>query len=290
MNNMILKEIYRAVLFSKLSSKYPSDFNIEAKSNTYNDIHKIILNNNMSFIENQSFKCYCLKYNNTIYIAIHSTLTYDMKKMTKMKDNIYVNQNLLLQYRDLEIQVIKNINELNKTKLIKKIYICGYHVGGALATLTAAILAEKYKNMFLVSCFTFASPMVGNKHFKKYYNEYVTCNYRLTTSDDTPKCYSRYCHVSGALQLEEDNIIDIEEHRKNMYESFAKRCLAIYDKKCTDSHAHIDTYIVRLKNLVSIIQSNILNKDISLQQLLKKPEPNKETCIHDVVLSSTLYV
>lgn len=295
MNNMILKEIYRSVLFSKLASKYPFELKTEASNNTYQEIHKIILNNNIIFIENDTLKCYMFKYTNTIYITIHSLLKYyDFKELIRLKDNIFINDALFSQYKSFEEQIIKNINELNNTKLIKKIYLCGYNSGGALAILTSALLADKYKNIFLVSCFSFGSPKIGNKHFRKYFNKYITCNYRIKIENDlyTKTYWYNYYHISNALLLENDNIKEIEEIDQTIYDNLL---LSIKKNKINyiENTITIDDYIKRLHNLISLYQSNIMNKDINIYNLLNsnsnKNDNNKNDNINDIVLSSKLY-
>jgi hypothetical protein len=295
MNSMILKEIHRSLLFSKLASKYPYELNIEIKQSKFKDIHKIIFNNDINFIENDTFKSYVFKYNNIIYICIHSTLKYhDDKELIKLKDNIYVNNNVLSQYKAFEDKIIKNISELNDTKLIKKIYVCGYSSGGALAILTSAILAEKYKNMFLVSCFTFGSPKIGNKYFKKYFNKYITCNYRIIISNDLniQTEWPYYEHISDGLLLENDNIMEIIEKENNVYDNIIKY---ISKKKINyiENSINIDEYIYRFNNLISIYQSNVLNKEISIRKLISNNDDNlfidKTNDINNIVLPSTFY-
>jgi predicted lipase len=91
-----------------------------------------------------------------------------------------------------------NIHEYDKNKNIKKLYICGYKLGGSVATVVASILAEKFRHTYLVSCFTFGAFKVGNKYFKEYFNRHVTCNYRIMVEGDT--------HWSNHWKHTKDNI------------------------------------------------------------------------------------
>ena len=256
MNNMILKEIHRALLFCKLSENNPCD--LDNNDITFADIHKILINNNMHFIENPDVKCYMFKYNNTIFISIHSVAIY-AKKMIKYRDKICINNMAFLQYQSLEDKLIQNIHEYDKNKTVKKLYICGYKLGGSIATVVAAILADKFKHMYLVSCFTFGAFKVGNKYFKQYFNENITCNYRIMIENDNhlSDYWNHYTHVSNLLQLENDNIIEKsdEKCRVGGISIFNNYFCAPIDN--VDNTISINTYIQRLHKILSTYNLNI---------------------------------
>jgi len=273
MNNLILKEIYRAVLFSKLSHKLPSEISSSDKDETFADIHKILTHNNASIIENENCKCYIFKYTNTLFVALNSLLSYNNCKTLKLKDEIAVNKDIFMQYKSLEEPLIKNIIEFNKHKNLKKIYICGYKIGGALATVMAALLAEKFHNMFLISCFTFGAPEVGNKQFKKYFNEYITCNYRIVIDGDTDsnKNWPYYIHVGKSLQVDDDNIIEKKENQYSLFKTYFKY------KENTQSVSNsitLDTYIRKLKTILVTYNTNLQQTESSNREKIasKKEE------------------
>jgi poly(3-hydroxyalkanoate) synthetase len=240
MNNLIIKEVYRMSLFSKMSFHSSSELNwlFEEQNSTYAEILKIIKNNNIQYFEDSHLKYYIFKHNNTIFIIFNSTLMYTIDRtLAKYKEGIYMHKGLLQQFQDIEDNLYYNIHQINQSKTLKKIYIGGYYMGGGLATIAASIIAEKYKNMFLVSCFTFESPMVGNCAFKRFFKEVISNNYRVILEDtsadvkcslDIYNCYKHhiylyalynkfydgaYCHVSNALQLTPEIILEIKKPR-----------------------------------------------------------------------------
>lgn len=285
MNNLIIKEIYRASLFCKMSYYTPSQlddlFGYKNKiSDTLADIKKVLKNNNIFYFEDQFLKCYVFQYNNTIFISFNSLLLYkDKKTKTKFKDNIYIHQGLFEQYKLIESTLQANINLLNSKNMLKKLYIAGYYMGGGLATIAAAILGEKYRNMYLISCYTFGSPKVGNEYFKEYFNANVNCNYRIIIHDKsysslslaTHNCYSyhmykymlykhfqddAFSHVSDALQLETDNILEFKKPVLTKTDKFMMPfyiCRNSYDDEIVD----IDNYIERFCNIILNYKCNI---------------------------------
>ena len=162
MNNIIVKELFRTALLSKISFKKSSEINICIDSNSdFSDIKKIISKHEVCFIENDVLKCYIIKYCNTIYISFSTILSYNIdSQLHYFKDNIYIHKGLFHHFQNMKEQLIDHISDLDNLKNVKKIYICGYKLGGALATVAASILAEYYNNIYLVSCFTFGAQRV----------------------------------------------------------------------------------------------------------------------------------
>lgn len=269
MNNLILKEIYRTALLCKLSQLNPSDIN--NNDATFSNIRKIIIDNNMNFIINDKLKCYMFNYNNTIFIVFYSTIIYK-KPMIKFKDKIKINKDIFLIYNTIHDNLIKYINDYNKDKNIKKIYVCGYNIGGTFATVASAILAEKFKHMYLISCYTFGSLKAGNRHFCNYFNENITCNYRIWIEDDTHisntwKCYK---HVSNYLQLENDNIIEKPELNSN--HCIKKFLCCCYYVSTYDNIISIDTYLDKFNNILSAYNLNIRSKQYIPSPSLRKDD------------------
>jgi hypothetical protein len=201
------------------------------------------------------------------------------RTLAKYKNDIYIHKGLLQQFQDIEDNIYYNINTLNNRKLLKKIYVGGYYMGGGLATIAASVIAEKYKNMFLVSCFTFGAPMVGNCGFKQFFKEIVSNNYRIILNDtndeikcslDFYNCYKHhkykykmynkfydgsYCHVSNALQLTPDVMLEFKKPKLNKTDRILKHFYKIDSH--TDLIQDIDVYIIRLQSIISTYKENI---------------------------------
>jgi hypothetical protein len=258
MNNMIVKDLYRAALLCGISYKVPSEIDtIVETDDRYNSIKKIITDNNMLYIENSSFKCYMFKYRNTIYISVHSFLPFNYNsKMKRYNGRIYIHEGILHQFNVMEPELIKNIKELDCAQNVKKIHVCGYNIGGALSSVISSFLANKYKNIYLVSCFTFGSPKVGNKSFKKVFNENVTSNYRITTNklstDEETSLLSSsrysYCHVCNPLYLENNNIAELKSIHRTHF--------PICNNKPTRDIDPLETYIQCLHNIIVSYKHN----------------------------------
>jgi hypothetical protein len=270
MNSLILKEIYRTAILCKLSNLNPSEIN--NNDPMFSSIHKIIINNNMNFIQfikNDELKCYTYQYNNTIFVILNSKIKYT-KQMIKFKDNISINSDIFHQYKLIYDRILHNISEYTKEKVIKKIYVCGYKIGGSLATVISAILAEKFKNMYLVSCFTFGALKVGNKQFCKYFNENITSNYRIHLQQDVhiSNNWKKYRHVSNYLDPENENIIEKHEikHKRSLF-----KYLFCVSTPIIDNIIPIDTYIDNFNTLITAYNINIRNENKEKQYI---PSPN----------------
>jgi len=158
-------------------------------------------------------------------------------------------------------------------------------MGGGLATIAAAILGEKYKNMYLVSCFTFAAPKVGNKHFKEYFSDNVTCNYRVIVNDKIDlisnlnnynnfNYYKHQCslyshfvrndfyHVSNAFLLENNNILELSKPKLSKYKKFIMNGNSCYSccNNYMDELVDIDVYINRFSSIIAKYKTNLLQK------------------------------
>lgn len=241
MNSLIISELYQASLFCKMAHFLPYQLTAEDPENdVICNIKKFIKGRTLVYVDKPSVKCYLFTYQNTIYIILHLTAMYYVNKnLEKYKDKICVHKGLLEQYKVIEDTIISYINSANKLTT-KKIYVIGHYMGGGLATITAAILGEMYKYIYLITCISFESPKVGNKAFVKYFKEFVTCNYRVIADEnsrvtlDHYNCYTYYKykytvdklfvengyhHVSDCLLLKQDNI-----------QAFARPSLTITEK------------------------------------------------------------
>ena len=286
MNNLIIKELYRASLFCKMSYYAPAEMAVRlhnTNSNIFADINKIAKCNR--YIDDNNVCCYVFGYNNTIFISFNSLILYKTnKKQDKFKDNIYIHRGLLQQYKSIEDMLQSHINAVADATT-KKLYICGYYMGGGLATIAAAILGEKYRNMYIVSCFAFASPKIINKYFKEYFRDNVSCNYRVIVNDkidlitnlnnyNTYDYYkhkyslyshfvdNNYHHVSNAFLLEDNNIFEFSKPKLSQTEKLLMNCTTCYSccNNYMDELVDIDIYINRYSSIIAKYKTNLLQK------------------------------
>jgi hypothetical protein len=89
--------------------------------------------------------------------------------------------------------------------------VAGHSLGAALATLHAAVLAEKG---ILVEAYTYASPMVGDEVFANTYNSLLTKSYRIFNKPDIvpqlPGALLGYEHVSTPFEVNSLNDPEIK--------------------------------------------------------------------------------
>jgi hypothetical protein len=94
------------------------------ENSIFTDIKKILKNNNIYFFEEEKLKVYIFQYNNTIFIILNSYLQYkDGQYKEKFKDNIYIRNDLLNQYKFIEQTICSYIDILNKNNNIKLVII-----------------------------------------------------------------------------------------------------------------------------------------------------------------------
>jgi hypothetical protein len=262
MNHIIIKELHRSALISKLSELSPSDMkSINETNDTYIDIYKLIIKNDMCYIQNEHVKCYIFKYSNVIYVGIHSTMDYNRKsKLTHFKDKIYIHEGVYNAFVSIEEKLIYNILNLDKNKCVKKIYVTGHGAAGAIATVVSGTLSYKYKNIYIVSCFTFGCPPVGNKRFRKWFIKNINCNYRVNVENDSNisnnllSCF-KYYHISDELRLTMDNIVNITHIDISFIKCMKK--IILRRNKVFKSHTPIDIYIEYLKSILLLYKTNI---------------------------------
>jgi len=104
----------------------------------------------------------------------------------------------------------QNLTEyLSGLDLMASFTVAGASLGGALATLHAAVLASRN---FTVEAYLFASPMVGNAAFTQLYNSLVPISYRIVNKPDIvpllPGMLLGYVHVNTEFLI---NSLDFPE-------------------------------------------------------------------------------
>jgi predicted lipase len=165
----------------------------------------------------------------------------------KLDNKIYVHSGFYnqLQRHDNYIN-IKNVIENILTSPEKKdyeIYITGHSLGGALATLFGYLYSKETERQ--IKIISFASPRVGNIHFKNDFdNQPNLIHYRITNHRDivtaTPMIF--YKHVGINIHLTNQGNVEIYknyEYNTLMFSLF--RCWNVFDHS-------VDLYYQRIKD------------------------------------------
>ncbi len=121
--------------------------------------------------------------------------------------------------------VKKQLLDLISTLLLSKpyeVYITGHSLGGALATLAAIDIRERFRPHVCV--YTFGSPKVGNRWFKWKFNRSVRNSFRVVHDDDIVAWLPPmgFHHVKTLVFIDSNGNIDINP-------SFPKRIIESMD-------------------------------------------------------------
>lgn len=229
LNKNLFDDIFINLLFADISYKTPDHIlDILNNLNKKKEINKDDSNDDL-YNDYNIIKPYLDKYifinkietdtqlyiwilHDILYISIRGTNSArdcfidSQIKQTKLKNNIYIHSGFYKQYKSIELDITNYINK--NIDNIKAINISGHSLGGAVATVASAILAEKYINIEF-SCYTYGSPRVGNNDFKNYFKNNVKKYYRIMMHDDPIPLYPvniYYNHVCSSIYIR--NTID----------------------------------------------------------------------------------
>lgn len=254
MNNLFVQELYIASLLSKLSMFKPQEFytNIET-DDSLKDLESMVLNNMIHYIDEKDVKCFLFKYHNIIYIVVNSdTGSHKSNKQLQVKKKMQIHSCIYDQFNQIFWKVIEKLEDLIDIKATKNIYICGYREGGNVAKVLSAFLADKYKHTFLISCFTFASKMVGNKYFEKFLNHNVNRSYNIHTYNSVGNNCNRFFHkISNEFIINDNCICDIVPPEYFVF----KRLFSKFYKN-EQKPDPIDSYIEHLRNIIFKFNTN----------------------------------
>jgi predicted lipase len=117
----------------------------------------------------------------------------------------------------------QSIQEIGGPDEVSNIYISGHSLGGALATISAVLIAHYYPSLKdRIKVVTIGSPRVGDRKFKNLYNETVAESYRIVHDNDVvtrvPKL--NYFHVKGQLKLSHNG--EVMANSLNPVKAFAR--------------------------------------------------------------------
>lgn len=165
--------------------------------------------------------------NKTAYICFRGTHgTHEwMEDLNAIKKHLYfftkedveVHEGFLDHYTSMREHVLDKVNELHKNEITTFI-ITGHSLGGAMCTLCALDLNLMYsdKKSWDVDCVALASPRVGNKLFRRYFNKNVKTMYRFVYANDlvtkVPTLWMNFFHVKNKIWLDKPGIKDILLH------------------------------------------------------------------------------
>lgn len=177
-------------------------------------------NSNCILISNKDTDAQCkiffnIDKSNTIYIVFRGTSSLDdwktdlkIRQETFLYDDVKVHRGFLEQYLSIHQDIVKCIKPL--LNFTNEIVITGHSLGGALSTICAVYLKEiPSSNKYNVNVYTFGSPRVGNKGFKKLYNKHIKNSFRIAGHSDLITYFpinSSYTHVHSAISYHDDLI------------------------------------------------------------------------------------
>ena len=146
--------------------------------------------------------------------------------------------------------VLENSNDIEHIKFI------GHSLGAALATLFSGYIASLHPRL-KVSCHTFGSPRVGNKHYAKWFQKNVSsCNCCRIMNQKDPVAQipmsGYFQHVSNAKCIMDDLTVKDLPDKK-----FFSRLANFKINCCKPVLAHsCEKYI---ENLIKLYEDNITN-------------------------------
>ncbi|AUF82676.1 class 3 lipase [Tetraselmis virus 1] len=164
--------------------------------------------------EKDQSKRYVFKFfpdTNTIYIGFSGTVTSIGQDV--LTDLNIIDETSKVKFRDTPATVHKGFNELynqvhpSVVSILEeykptRVVFCGHSLGGALATLAAAITAVENPDT-VVDCYTFGSPQVGDQLFVNTFNENVATSVRVVNPYDLVpySLSSQFGHVKGGYYV-----------------------------------------------------------------------------------------
>jgi predicted lipase len=134
---------------------------------------------------------------------------YDLQILKhKYKDKIWIHSGFYNQLHsdNIHLCIINKVRSILDQYPDYKIFVTGHSLGGALATLFGYILAHEIDNFITVV--SFASPRIGNYHWKKSFEEKLNLkHFRVTNNRDliTATPTINYYHVGTDIKLYKDS-------------------------------------------------------------------------------------
>lgn len=124
----------------------------------------------------------------------------------KYGKRVRVHSGFRRQYHIISDTIYSMAIDLLKEYDLSKIIVTGHSLGGAISTICALDLRDKWVlDGIEVACITFGSPRVGNRHFAKVFNKNIRTKYRYQYGQDlvcgVPCAIIGYWHVDRHIRL-----------------------------------------------------------------------------------------
>lgn len=189
--------------------------------------------------------------NDKLYLTFRGTTSkkdimtdLDIRRVC-IKEKIKIHNGFFKQF----VSVEKTIREcLDRNKDATELYICGHSLGGALSYIAAAHFGELYPD-FKVTCHTFGSPRVGNKHFVEWFNKNVHEHVRVMNKQDPVPMIPQshiWFHVTDSCVQLNDEIGEFKSVQRDT--PWYKRLFTLVTDFDVSDH-DLDIYIDRLKEI-----------------------------------------
>jgi len=206
-------------------------------------------------------QCFTVVIKNTLYISFRGTESFrdclsdiNVIQVPMDLDNIpdeyrpNVHWGFLRQFRSLQKFIEKDIENFKGTEIV----ITGHSLGGAQCTIAGLAFSHKYP-IDTFSCYTFGSPRVGDKKFKKLFNENISTHKRFVNEDDPVTMIPlpwRFSHVSKLNFLTKNDklVYSIPYVRWKMFFSEYFQYLTGKDSSPLSDHS-CSKYLEKLKKI-----------------------------------------
>ena len=168
------------------------------------------------------FQCSITLEGDILFVAVRGTeKKQDWKNNVKcslMEYPLYskreVHVGYLLQWLSVQDEVMFKIDTLLQKYRgkVKSVTFCG-HSAGSIAVLAALHFAERGKldrtKRIESNAVTFGSPRLGNKRFKKYFEENVPCTRIVLDRDVVTRVpfWGGYMHVGSPIQIRDKEVL-----------------------------------------------------------------------------------
>jgi hypothetical protein len=179
---------------------------------------------------------------------IKHDLDYRLMPLDSDHPTVKVHAGFRNKFKSIEAGLISVLDE--HLKMFDKIALTGHSLGGALASLAAPLLGEKYPSKS-IHCLTFGSPRVGDRGFVDWFNSYVDSNFRLINEGDPVTAIpldSTFLHVSDAISISQSGEVSkVPEAPPGKRLWYA---LEDFDLKGFVKEHNMETYAMRLTSFL----------------------------------------